>query len=1072
MASVVNVGATGNAEIDGLLFGTKWNGPITYSFPGSPSDYAAGYGSGEPTAAGFAQTPAAMQQAVNYAFASVMSFTNLTISYAGTNGADIRVAQSSAANPTSYAYYPFNTANGEGGDVWFGTQYNYSAAALGNYYFATAIHELGHALGLKHSQETGGVANVAVPAAHDDLEFSVMSYRSYQGGPLTGYTNEAYGFPQSYMANDILALQTLYGANYNTHSENTVYTWSPSTGQEFVNGVAQLAPGNGAGGSANRIFTTIWDGNGIDTYDLSNYTTGVSINLNPGASSVTSAAQLAYLGNGHYAQGNIYNAYQVNGDQRSLIDNATGGSGNDVLIGNAIANVLNGGGGNDILIGGGGNDTIIGGSGTDVAVYSGNRANYLITYNAATQTFTVADQRSGTPDGTGTVIGVENFQFADGTIGSAIVTNHPPVVAVADIAGTFGQVIAASSLFSVTDTDGDAITEYQFWDGTPGAGHFIVNGVIQGVNQIIDVPAALLSQTSFQVGSGTDDLYVRAFDGKNWSVESGTWTMFHVSGPVNHAPVIVATDVNATAGQVIAASSLFSVTDADGDAITEYQFWDGTAGAGHFIVNGIIQGVNQIIDVPAAQLSQTSFQAGSGTDDLYVRAFDGKNWSVGSGTWTMFHITGPVNHAPVVAAADVSATAHQIIAASSLFSVTDADGDAITEYQFWDGTAGAGHFTVNGVIQGINQIIDVPAAQLSQTSFQTGSGTDDLYVRAFDGKNWSVESGTWTMFHVTGPANHAPVVVAADVSATAGQIVAAPSLFSVTDADGDTITEYQFWDGTPGAGHFTINGVIQGVNQIIDVLAARLSQTGFQAGAGTDDLYVRAFDATNWSVESGTWTMFHVTGTASGAGANHAPVVTTSDINAIAGQTIAASSLFSVTDADGDAITEYQFWDGTAGAGHFTVNGVTQAINQIIEVPAAQLAQTSFQVGSGTDDLYVRAFDGKNWSVESGTWTMFHVTGTASGAGANHTPVVATADVDADTDRLALWTTSSNGDSFHFHSLSQSNGPAHDEPFLEPASSNHPPQGWPEPPNSVGMLDTLGHADPVWWNHAHTDYLI
>ena len=58
-----------------------------------------------------------------------------------------------------------------------------------------------------------------------------MSYRSYVGGPLTGYTNEAYGYPQTYMANDILALQTLYGANYNTQSGNTVYSWSPTTGR-------------------------------------------------------------------------------------------------------------------------------------------------------------------------------------------------------------------------------------------------------------------------------------------------------------------------------------------------------------------------------------------------------------------------------------------------------------------------------------------------------------------------------------------------------------------------------------------------------------------------------------------------------------------------------------------------------------------------------------------------------------------------------------------------------------------------------------------------------------------------
>ena len=125
-------------------------------------------------------------------------------------------------------------------------------------------------------------------SAHDDLEYTVMSYRSYVGGPLTGYTNEAYGYSQTYMANDILALQTLYGANFTTHSENTVYSWSATTGQEFINGVAQPAPGGGAGGSANRVFETVWDGNGIDTYDMSNYTTAVSINLNPGASSITS----------------------------------------------------------------------------------------------------------------------------------------------------------------------------------------------------------------------------------------------------------------------------------------------------------------------------------------------------------------------------------------------------------------------------------------------------------------------------------------------------------------------------------------------------------------------------------------------------------------------------------------------------------------------------------------------------------------------------------------------------------------------------------------------------------------
>src|SRR4051812_4270470 len=96
----------------------------------------------------------------------------------------------------------------------------------------------------------------------------------------------------------------LYGQRYpgpaNALRRTRPIARTPSTpGQMFINGVAQLAPGNGAGGSANRVFETIWDGNGVDTYDLSNYTTAVAINLNPGASSITSSTQLAHLGNGH-----------------------------------------------------------------------------------------------------------------------------------------------------------------------------------------------------------------------------------------------------------------------------------------------------------------------------------------------------------------------------------------------------------------------------------------------------------------------------------------------------------------------------------------------------------------------------------------------------------------------------------------------------------------------------------------------------------------------------------------------------------------------------------------------------
>jgi serralysin len=358
-ANAVGIGATGDQDVDGLLSGYRWSGTLTYTFPDSASDYPSNYGSGEPTASGFAQISAAQQNAVHKIMSQVESLTNLQIEHSTSNTADIRVAQSSAANPTAYAYYP-NSYYSEGGDVWFGTSYNYTNPKLGDYYYLTHIHELGHALGLKHGQSGGGVANVALPADRDALEFSVMTYRSYVGGPTSGYTNEAFGYPQSFMMNDILALQTMYGADYEFNDEATVYSWSSATGETFVDDVGQGRPGGaGAGASANRVFITVWDGGGEDTYDLSNYTNSVSIDLRPGFWSITSNTQKAYLGGGHYAQGNVYNAYLFDDDARSYIENAIGGTGNDTLNGNAIANLLDGGDGNDTLTGGDGDDVFV-----------------------------------------------------------------------------------------------------------------------------------------------------------------------------------------------------------------------------------------------------------------------------------------------------------------------------------------------------------------------------------------------------------------------------------------------------------------------------------------------------------------------------------------------------------------------------------------------------------------------------------------------------------------------------------------------------------------------------------------
>lgn len=370
--ATTSVAASGINYVDGLLSGVRWNlTSITFSFPDEATDYEAGYADGAPLE-NFGQISASQQAILRAAldgntWRSIDGFTALdTIDNGNSADSTLRAAYSSDPGGSAYAYYP--SSSYYGGDMWFGTfsGYNYATATLGSSGYRSTLHELGHALGLKHGHEVGGPANISVPVEYNHHEYTVMPYISYQGGP-TSYTNEAGGFPQSFMMVDIAALQYMYGAKFG--GSNSTYTWSPTTGEMFVNGVGQGAPNNGAGGIYNRIFLTIWDNGGTnDTYDASNYSNDVQIDLRPGYSSVLSPEQVAYLGGGPnngYARGNVYNAFLYNGDLRSLIENAIGGSGNDQLLGNQGNNNLDGGAGDDRLDGGTGTDTLVGRTGND-----------------------------------------------------------------------------------------------------------------------------------------------------------------------------------------------------------------------------------------------------------------------------------------------------------------------------------------------------------------------------------------------------------------------------------------------------------------------------------------------------------------------------------------------------------------------------------------------------------------------------------------------------------------------------------------------------------------------------------
>jgi hypothetical protein len=589
-------------------------------------------------------------------------------------------------------------------------------------------------------------------------------------------------------------------------------------------------------------------------------------------------------------------------------------------------------------------------AGTEIDLASGNIANtaFVIGNNNGTDRLWARILQNN-----GTLTDWQQF-----TIG-----RMPPGLNVYNFTATSrNQAIPLSSLEYVWDPNALSYQKLELWEsaGDVAGDQFVVNGAPQGIGQEIDLSPSDISHTTFNVGAlgGTDRLWMRLLQNDG---TLSSWQQLTVTSPLDNPPVITAADRSVGRNQNIAANTLFSVSDADNDPITAYQFWDSTADptSGHWVVGGLAQPAQQAINVTPAQLSSATFQTISGSDHVWVRANDGITW----GNWTGFYINAPVDNAPVVSATNYNASHGQNIAATSLFSVSDADNDPITAYQLWDSVGGTGHWIVGGTAQPAGQAIDVTPAQLAGATFQSGSGSDHLWVRANDGIEW----GAWQDFFVNAPVDNLPVVSATNYNASHGQNIAASSLFSVSDADSDAITAYQFWDSTADAasGHWVVGNVAQSAGQAIDVTPAQLAGATFQSGSGFDHLWVRANDGIEW----GVWQDFFVN-----APVDQAPVVSGSDTGLTFSTGATVSSLFQVTDAENDTIKTYQLWDSTnpGSSGHFLLSGAVQPTGQGILVDASLLGQASFVASStaATDRIWERAFDGMLWSG----WTAINVT--------------------------------------------------------------------------------------------------
>ncbi len=219
---------------------------------------------------------------------------------------------------------------------------SYGEGAAG-YSLQTYIHEIGHALGLGHAGNYNGSASFPGGALfqQDSWQMSIMSYFSQSQNRNSG---ASFAWTIGPMLADMKAMEALYGVNAKAGYGNTIYGIGSNAGS-LQQVIGQMMAG---GTLANPVSFTVMDHNGTDIFDFSTDVANQVINLTAGAASSI-----------YGLTGNLL----IEGG--TIIEILRAGHGNDALRGNLAANQIFGGEGRDSIEGGDGADTLDGGSGDD-----------------------------------------------------------------------------------------------------------------------------------------------------------------------------------------------------------------------------------------------------------------------------------------------------------------------------------------------------------------------------------------------------------------------------------------------------------------------------------------------------------------------------------------------------------------------------------------------------------------------------------------------------------------------------------------------------------------------------------